>query len=100
MSYRAPKAFMIPNQLFIDGAFRDSSSGARTTLINPATEESFAQIAAADTLDVEAAVASAQKAWENGWRDLAPGKREAVLHAVARNLREHLEEIAQLETLH
>jgi acyl-CoA reductase-like NAD-dependent aldehyde dehydrogenase len=47
--------------------------------------------------DVDAAVASAQRAWEGGWRDLAPGKREAILHAVARKLREHLEEIAQLE---
>ncbi|MBI2926476.1 MAG: aldehyde dehydrogenase [Verrucomicrobia bacterium] len=90
----------LPNLLFVDGSYRAGTSGRRTTLINPATEEPFVEIAAADVADVNAAVASAQRAWEGGWRDLAPGKREAVLHAVARTLREHLEEIAQLETLH
>ena len=88
-----------PNQLFIDGAYRASASGRQSTLINPASEEPFAEVAAADTADVEAAIQSAQRAWEGGWRDLAPGKREAALHAVARKLREHLEEIAQLEML-
>src|SRR5262249_45316884 len=90
---------MYPNQIFLDGAYR-GTSGRRTPLINPATEEAFVEVAAADPADVSTAVASAQKAWEGGWRDLAPAKREAVLHAVARTLREHLEEIAQLETLH
>ncbi|MBI4663891.1 MAG: aldehyde dehydrogenase [Verrucomicrobia bacterium] len=89
----------LPTRLFIDGARRNSSSGEFTTLVNPATEQPCAEVAAADPADVTAAVESAQKAWESGWRDLAPGKREAVLHAVARKLREHAEEIAQLETL-
>jgi len=90
----------LPTQLFLDGACRDSASGRRTTLINPATEAAFAEVAAAELADVNDAVESAHRAWEGGWRDLAPGKREALLHAVARKLREHLEEIAQLETLH
>src|SRR2546426_6488337 len=90
----------LPAQLFLDGAWRNSASDRRTTLINPATEEPFAEVAAADVADVNAAVESAQRAWESGWRDLAPGKREAVLHAVAHELREHAEEIALLEMLH
>lgn len=89
-----------PVELFVDGAYRPAAAGRRTTLINPATEEAFAEVAAADVADVTAAVESAQRAWEQGWRDLAPGKREAVLHAVARVLREHADEIARLETLH
>ena len=89
----------IPAQLFLDGAWRNGSSGRRTTLINPATEEPFAEVAAADVADVNAAVESAQRAWESGWRDLAPGKRAEILFNVARVLREHLEEIAQLEML-
>ncbi|MCX7915272.1 MAG: aldehyde dehydrogenase family protein, partial [Verrucomicrobiae bacterium] len=36
-------------------------------------------------------------AFETVWRDLAPGKRAEVLYAVARLIREHLEELAQLE---
>ena len=68
--------------------------------INPATEEAFAEVAAADHADVNAAVESAHQAWESGWRDLAPGKRTEILFNVARVLRENLERIAQLETLH
>src|SRR5437867_13361619 len=93
-------ALALPTQLFLNGACRDAASGRHASLINPATEEPFAEVAAADAADVEAAVASAQRAWETGWRDLAPGKRTEILFNVARNLREHIEETAQLETLH
>ena len=89
----------LPTQLFLDGSWRDSAAGRRTTLTNPATEKSFVEVAAGDVADVNAAVESAQRAWESGWRDLAPGKREAALHAVAGKLREHIDEIAQLEML-
>ena len=89
----------LPNQLFVDGAWRPSASGARTSLTHPATEECLGEVAAADLADVHAAVESAHRAWEAGWRDLPPGKREALLHAVARKLRAHQEEIAQLEML-
>lgn len=90
----------LPTQLFINGAWRDAASGRRTKLINPATEEAFAEVAAADNTDMNAAVESAHQAWESGWRDLAPGKRTEILFNVARVLRENLERIAQLETLH
>jgi betaine-aldehyde dehydrogenase len=90
----------LPTQLFLDGAFRDSASGRRSTLINPATEEAFAEVAAAEVADVGTAVESARRAWESGWRDLTPGKRTEVLFNVARVLRENVERIAQLETLH
>ena len=90
----------IPKQLFVDGAWRNSASGRRTTLTNPANEEAFAEVAAAEVTDVNAAVESAQRAWESGWRDLTPGKRSDILFNVARVLRENVEQIAQLETLH
>src|SRR2546425_1257065 len=88
----------IPTQLFVDGTCRDSTSGGRTKLINPANEEPFAEVAAAAVADVNAAVESAQRAWESGWRDLNPGKRSEILFNVARVLHENLEDIAQLET--
>jgi betaine-aldehyde dehydrogenase len=89
----------IPNQLFIDGAFRNCSSNRRTTLINPATEESITEVAAADVADVNVAVESAHKAWESGWRDLSPGKRTEILFNIARALRDNLETLAQLELM-
>src|SRR5947209_301203 len=90
----------LPTRLFLNGACRDAASGRHAALINPATEEPFVEVAAADAADVDTAVDSARRAWETGWRDLAPGKRAEILFNVARILREHLEEIAQLETLH
>jgi betaine-aldehyde dehydrogenase len=89
----------IPNQLFLNGAYHDSASGRRTKLINPATEEPFVEVSAADKSEVDGAVQAAHKAWENGWRDLSPGKRTEILFKVARVLRENLEQIAQLEML-
>src|SRR6266404_5827176 len=90
----------IPSQLFIDGAARNSSSGRRTTLLNPANEQAFAEVAAAEIADINGAVESAHRAWESGWRDLTPGKRSEILFNVARLLCENVEQIAQLETLH
>jgi betaine-aldehyde dehydrogenase len=89
----------IPTQLFLDGAWRDSSSGLRSALVNPATEETFTEVAAADPADINKAVESARIAWESGWRDLPPGKRSEVLFKVAHALRDNLERIAQLERL-
>lgn len=88
----------LPESLFIDGRFQPAASGKRTKLINPATEEAFLEVAAADVCDLNAAIESAQRAWESGWRDLAPGKRSDILFNVARVLRENLEELALLET--
>lgn len=87
----------IPTELFIDGASVPSRDGRRITLINPATEEPFAEVAAAAVDDVTRAVDSAHGAWEREWRDLAPGRRTAILHEVARVLRAHQEELAELE---
>ena len=87
-----------PTQLFLNGAFVSTSH--KTTLINPATEEPFAEVAAGDVPDVNAAVESAHQAWTSGWRDLTAGKRTEILFNVARVLRENLESLAQMETLH
>ncbi|MBI1839563.1 MAG: aldehyde dehydrogenase family protein, partial [Verrucomicrobia bacterium] len=89
----------LPNQLFIDGAYRASASGRRSALINPALEQPFCEVAAADASDVDAAVQTAHRAWESGWRDLSPGKRTEILFQVARTLRENQEAIARLEML-
>ncbi|GDY23492.1 phenylacetaldehyde dehydrogenase [Verrucomicrobiota bacterium] len=66
-------------------------------LTNPATEEVFTEVAAATPGEVNAAVAAAHRAWEGGWRALAPGKRAEILFRIARILRERLEDLAQLE---
>jgi betaine-aldehyde dehydrogenase len=89
----------ISADLFLDGRYCKPAAKAHTTLINPATEEAFAEVAAADLKDLNAGVVSAHQAWETGWRDLAPGKRSEILFSVAQRLRDNVEEIARLEML-
>jgi betaine-aldehyde dehydrogenase len=86
-----------PSLLFINGEMRASADGRRVPLTNPATEEMFAEVAAAAPKDVADAVEGAHRAWEQGWRGLAPGKRGEILFRVAAALRQNLESLAQLE---
>src|SRR2546428_3948814 len=88
-----------PTRPFIDGEFRDTpgSRPERIAMINPATEETWCEVAAADGAAVERAVTGAQRAFEQDWRDMTPGKRAEVLFAVARLIRQNLEELAQLD---
>src|SRR5439155_3013367 len=73
------------------------SNSKTLSLTNPATEEIFCEVASASLADVDAAVTGAQRTFEQGWRDLAPGVRAAPLFKIAALIRENLEELAQLE---
>ena len=86
-----------PSRLFVDGAWRDGAAGRRSVLIEPGTEKPLAEVACAEVSDVESAVVAAQKAFESGWRDLAPGKRAEALFKVAKVLRDNLEALAEME---
>lgn len=86
-----------PNELFLNGEFRAAKTGKRSALQNPATEETIAEAALAGGDDVNLAVESAHTAWKQNWRDITPGKRTEILFAVARGIRERLEELAQAE---
>ena len=68
----------VPTDLFIDGQYRQPATGNRTALTNPATEQIFAEVAGADTKELDAAAQSAHTAWETQWRDLTPGKRADI----------------------
>ena len=87
-----------PHLLFINGADRDCSSGKRIAQINPASEETFAEVAAASLKDLETAIEGAHQAFTREWRDLTPRKRTDVLFKVAHAIRAHAEELAQLES--
>jgi acyl-CoA reductase-like NAD-dependent aldehyde dehydrogenase len=86
-----------PIQPFIDGEYRPAIGDKRIRLINPATEEPIADVQAADIPEVNAAVDSAQRAWKQTWRDLAPGKRTEILFNIARQIRAKSAELAHAE---
>src|SRR5215472_6118548 len=89
----------LPGRLFINGKFCDATSGNVSSLTNPANEEVLGHVAAGDQRDVEKAVAGAQRAYEQVWRDMPPGQRTELLFRLAALLRQHLEELAQLEMM-
>ena len=68
----------------------------RLSVLEPATEQTLAQIARAGIDEVDAAVEAAVRALP-AWRALAPGERARILHALADTLAEHREELALLE---
>jgi betaine-aldehyde dehydrogenase len=87
-----------PAKLLIDGNFLEGSSGQKLTLVNPATEEPWAEVAAAGIPDVHKSVEGAQQAFVGGWRDLIPGRRQEILYHIARSLRNKSDEIALMES--
>jgi 4-(gamma-glutamylamino)butanal dehydrogenase len=94
----APPAFR--NQAFIDGAFRDAVSGRTFVTENPATGRPITAIAAGDAADIDAAVAAARRAFEDGrWSRLAPAERKTRLLGFAERIEANLEELATLEAL-
>ena len=59
----------------------------------------FATVALGDKSDVDAAVAAARKAVEQGWAGLPPVRRVRILNRLAGLLRERTRELAELESL-
>jgi acyl-CoA reductase-like NAD-dependent aldehyde dehydrogenase len=87
-----------PTGLFVNGEPRRPRNGGMIPQVNPATEETFCEVAAAAVPDVQAAVQDSDRAFNEGWRDLAPGRRTEILFSIARLIRERSEMLALLET--
>jgi betaine-aldehyde dehydrogenase len=91
----APAPIKVRN--YIDGAWRDASSGAIFESRDPWSGELVATAGASSVDDVRAAVGAARRAFDDGdWR-LRPGKaRAAVLLALADRLESRTEELSRL----
>lgn len=86
------------NLLYIDGAFVEPACGGFLEVVDPASEECFAEIAAGTDADVEAAVLAARRAFDQGpWPRMPAAGRAAILRRVAAEIRANLEHLALLE---
>ena len=85
-------------QLFIDGQFVDAESGKTFKSPNPATGETFAEVAEADKADVDKAVAAARKALDGKWSKMSARDRGRLLYKLSQLIEEHAGELAALET--
>jgi len=86
-------------KMYIDGQWVDSESGKTIETLNPENNEVWATVPEANEKDVDKAVKSAQKAFENSWANLHPGVRAKYLRSLGEQLRENAEHLGKIETI-
>jgi phenylacetaldehyde dehydrogenase len=87
-------------KLFIDGEWVDAASGETFETPNPASGETLATVAAGDAEDINRAVRAARRAFDDGpWGRLTPSERGRIVWRIGDLILDHLEELAELETL-
>lgn len=87
-------------KLLIDGKEVDALSGETFDVINPATEQVIARVAAGDKADVDLAVAAARHAFDDGpWQRMAPAARAKLIYKLGEAIDRHADELALIETL-
>jgi aldehyde dehydrogenase (NAD+) len=84
--------------LFIGGRFARAHSRRRFETVNPATEEVLSEIAEADEVDVDRAVAAAAEAFRS-WSRLPAAHRARYVFRLSRLIQERARELAVAETL-
>jgi acyl-CoA reductase-like NAD-dependent aldehyde dehydrogenase len=87
------------DRVWIGGEWRVAHSGRMIELVSPDTEEVIGAVAEADEADMDAAVATARAAFDDGpWSRLKPPERIAALKRMAQHLHGRTGEIARAWT--
>ena len=81
--------------LYIDGQWTAARNAGLREVIDPCTEEVVGHIPAAEAVDLDAALAAAQRGFE-AWRRQSPWERSKVLRRAADLVRARVEDIARL----
>ncbi len=93
-------ALTIDGRPVIDGRRVDSLSGATHPKTNPATGETLSQLHLGEDSDIDAAVASARRAYESGaWSQISAAERRVALLRLADLIEARSDEFALLDTL-
>ena len=86
------------NQHFIGGRWTEGSSARSLPVIDPATGETFGQIARGNAQDIDLAVRAARAAVQGDWGRFTATERGRVLMKMSALILERTEELAQLES--
>ncbi|MEU3274142.1 aldehyde dehydrogenase family protein [Saccharomonospora sp. NPDC006951] len=87
-------------QLYIGGQWGPAADGATWTHRHPGTGEEIGEFASGGAADVDAAVAAARAAFDEGrWATERAGVRVALLRRCAQLLRDHADELRALQAL-
>lgn len=84
--------------MYIDGAWKQSSTGDTIKIINPATEEVFATVPKASKEEVKEAIDAAKSA-QPKWEDLSPLQRSSYLFKIAELIEQDRERLARILTM-
>ncbi|SEA56266.1 CoA-acylating methylmalonate-semialdehyde dehydrogenase [Alkalimonas amylolytica] len=82
-------------QLFIDGAFIDSTTEQWIPVTNPATQEVIAQAPCATADEMSRAIESAKEAFKS-WKEVPVSERARLMMRFGHLLKEHQTEIAEI----
>lgn len=86
-------------KLWINGKAVDAKNGGVLDIENPATGKIIDQVPNADKADVDAAVAAAKEAFDDGrWSKKTPGERSEIMYKMADLLEARAEELARVES--
>jgi acyl-CoA reductase-like NAD-dependent aldehyde dehydrogenase len=89
-----------PQHLLIDGQRKAALTGETFEALNPATGETLARVARANAADVDLAVSSARRAFENrAWRQMSANDRTNLLLKLADLIEKEADDLAVLECL-
>lgn len=84
-----------PDELFIGGRWVAPHSGRFIEIVSPNTEQVVARVAEGDEADMDAAVAAARDAFDNGpWPQTAPAERVAAFRRMVDHMRGRVDELA------
>lgn len=90
---------MLRKDLLIDGKSVPARSGKPSTISNPATGETLAEVAEGSAEDIKEAVQSAYRAFTEGaWRRVNSRERTRLLLNISELIREKADELARLES--
>lgn len=88
-----------PGEVWIGGKWQSANSGRVIELVSPNTEQVIGAVAEADDRDMDAAVAAAREAFDNGpWPRLSVAERSAVMQKITAHLRTREAELAKAWT--
>jgi aldehyde dehydrogenase (NAD+) len=85
--------------LFINGKWLKPTSKKYFNTINPNDEKHIAEIAYANQKDIDIAVKSARKAYDNVWSKMPANERGKYIYRIARLMQERAKELAVVESL-
>ena len=85
-------------KMIVDGEQVEAADGRTFDVVSPVTGAAIARVPTGGREDVDRAVAAAQRAFDGEWHTWSQTRRGQVLARLATLTRDHVEELAQLES--